>query len=174
MVSAIRFFATRNDVVAVLEEVEAAANISYVRFGKVRGEEIDSYDHCKAIPQLGIARADAVEHGDCFLIVPPGVSVAPRRLARGEFVVDQLENPQTVAYQVGGIWGEDVLLHSDFTVLAKEGPALEIMRQLRSAVRRRFERIKAFYVGPEAARMLDSGKRLTGAIQEPLEYDLAR
>jgi hypothetical protein len=44
----------------------------------------------------------------------------------------------------------------------------------RNAVRRRFVRVGAYWIGPEAAGLLDAGNRLTAAVQSPREYDLVR
>jgi hypothetical protein len=46
----------------------------------------------------------------------------------------------------------------------------ELLRLVRSLMRKQFKKIKAFYVGQAAERMLDSGKRLTMAVQSPRTF----
>ena len=61
-----------------------------------------------------------------------------------------------------------------FATVANLEFATAFMKAVRSSVRKRFEKIQAFYVGAEAAQMLDAGKRLTIAAQSPPDYDLRR
>jgi hypothetical protein len=48
------------------------------------------------------------------------------------------------------------------------------MKVFKSETKKRFRKIKTFYVGQEAERMLDEGKRLTAAAQSPQWMDLSR
>jgi hypothetical protein len=74
----------------------------------------------------------------------------------------------------GGLWGDDILLHGRFASASKEAFSSELLQLVGSLVRKQFKKIKAFYVGQAAERMLDSGKRLTIAVQSPRTIDLSR
>jgi len=51
-------------------------------------------------------------------------------------------------------------------------PAKHLLQKFTYEVRKRFERIRGYYVGPEAHELLKEGKRLTIAEQSPREFDL--
>ncbi len=71
-------------------------------------------------------------------------------------------------------WGDAVLLYGKFGAVSSHPDSLALLRESRLEIRKRFKRIKAYYVGPQAERMLDSGMRLTLALQTPTTFDLAR
>ncbi len=71
-------------------------------------------------------------------------------------------------------WGDSVLLYGRFGTVSSHPDSVEILRELRRELRRRFDRIKAYYVGREAGQLLDRGARLTLAVQTPTTFDLSR
>jgi hypothetical protein len=83
-------------------------------------------------------------------------------------------NPKTITFTPGGYWGNDILLNGRFATASSDDVSLGLLKRFRSLVRKRFEKIKAFYVGAEAAQLLDGGKRLTIAAQSPEMFDLSR
>jgi len=95
-------------------------------------------------------------------------------VAGPRYVFDQLLNPESVTFSPGGFWGENILLHGRFATVSTATFSLELMKLLGAAVRKRFGKIKAFYVGEEAMKMLDNGTRLTIAAQSPRTLDLSR
>jgi hypothetical protein len=52
--------------------------------------------------------------------------------------------------------------------------ARRLQRTFDTAIRKHFVKISAFFVGPAAEALLDSGCRLTAAEQSPPEFDLRR
>lgn len=52
--------------------------------------------------------------------------------------------------------------------------AKAIQSAFSNAIGKLFVRVSAFRVGPNALKMLDSGGRLTIAVQSPPQYDLRR
>lgn len=173
MCSSIRFFATRNDVLPVLESVEMACPIDYVQFGATDAAKAVKFPSVHAIPNLGIASSDSAINCATYLICKRGYQVQARAI-RGRYLFDQLLNPETVTFTPAGLWGGDILLHGRFATTSASSDSAELMKRIGSAVRSRFEKIKAFYVGREAAQMLGSGKRLAIAVQSPQTLDLSR
>jgi len=174
MPTQIRFFATQNDLVPVLEAVEAGRAIMYVKFGWSDSQLPESFPTVTMLPNLGTASHEAAINCDSFLICLREKAIRARQVPGPRYVFDQLLNPETVTFAPGGFWGNDVLLHGRFATTSSEMFSVELMKLLGSAVRKRFDKIKAFYVGEEAAQMLDSGKRLTIAVQSPRMLDLSR
>jgi hypothetical protein len=173
MPSQIRFFATKNDLVPVLEALEAAREIKYVRFGVAGGSAPASFSAVAVLPKLGIASHESSINSDTYLICGKAETLRAREVARG-FVFDQLVNPDTVTFTPGGFWGEDVLLHGRFATASATPFSSDLMKLLGSVARKRFKKVKAFYVGPEAEHCLDRGKRLAIAAQSPRTLDLSR
>jgi len=89
-------------------------------------------------------------------------------------MIDQLMKPRYDEFNPGGLWGKNVLLHGRFATASDAVTSVELMKLAGAAVRKRFQKIKAFYVGEEAAQLLDAGMRLAGAEQSPLTLDLTR
>jgi hypothetical protein len=167
------FFGTRNDLVPVLETVESQRAIKYARSGKSNIPTAATFPTVTALPNLGIASHESSMASDTFLICGKTETLRPREV-RGHYLFDQLLNPDTVIFTAGGLWGKEIMLNGRFGTVSTGVFASELMRLLRSAMRKRFKRIKAFYVGKEAELMLDSGKRLAVAAQSPRTFDLSR
>jgi hypothetical protein len=77
-----------------------------------------------------------------------------------------------VEFKPGGIWNEDVLLHGRIATASESQISQALMKRFQSAAKKTFSKVKAFYVGPKALVLLDSGKRLTISAQSPREFDL--
>ena len=169
----IRFFATRSDLVRLLQVIEENQPIKYVRFGSMKTNAESSFSTVTALPNLGRASHESAINCDTFLICPKTYVVRSRKIAQ-RYVFDQLLNPDTVTFTPGGIWAESILLHGRFATAAGGDFASRLMQQLTSAIRRQFRKVRAFYVGNEAEAMLDQGKRLTIAAQAPRALDLSR
>lgn len=169
----ISFFATKDDLVPVLHAVERKREIKYVSRGighALVGEEFASSER---LPSLGVAPSEAAVNGDRYLLCRKGAVLQARR-AGGNVHIDQMLNPDTVSFLTGGLWSGDVLLYGEFSTIGRESFAVDLMKVVRAEVRTRFERIRAYWVGEGAARLLDAGKRLAMAAQSPREYDLRR
>lgn len=173
MASQIRFFATRNDILPVLESVEKTCELEYVQFGASDTERPVTFATVGAIPNLGIASHESAINCATYLMCRKGAVVRSRSVG-DRHLFDQLLNPETVTFTSGGIWDGEILLNGRFATASAHTVSAELMKRIGAAVRKRFEKIKAFYVGPEAVQMLDSGKRLAIAAQSPRTFDLAR
>jgi hypothetical protein len=88
--------------------------------------------------------------------------------------VDQLANPDSTVLRHGGLFKENVLLQGEVRTAYKTKVAQRLQRAFDAAIRKHFVKIQAFYVGPAAGVLLDSGCRLTAAEQCPPESDLRR
>jgi len=168
------FFATRNDILPVLRAVENTLPVKYVEFGHTTSLNLQKYARGEDIPNLGIAPRES--HASCpiFLICDPALEIDMRPINGGEwYAVDQLHNPDTIAYQTGGLWKDILLYGSIGTCTATFSPiSKKLLQRYTYQVRKHFKYIGAYYVGPEAEQMLRQGKRLTLAEQSPKSFDL--
>jgi hypothetical protein len=172
------FFATKNDLKMMLTAVEDRLPIEYVRMGQGRATDGDRYVTSVEIPNLGLATTDSAVTAGEFLVTPKGHPVEARPVLGNDGVTryffDQLANPGTVTFAPGGLWGDAILLHGRIATVTDHETSQALMSEFGKALRKSFRRIKAFWVGPEAERLLDAGKRLTISAQSSKEFDLTR
>jgi len=177
----IYFFGLKEDLVPMLELVESNGRLKYVRMGNFLKHEfkesISVFDTGAGIPILGRATAESWVACESFLVCQRESPIILRSLqgsSSGERVcVDQLANSDSVEFKPGGIWNEDVLLNGRIATASESQISQALMKRFKAAIRKTFSKVRAFYVGPKALALLESGKRLTGAVQSPTEFDLA-
>ena len=173
------FFATAEDLLPVFSIVEAKRNLSYTLMDQIYSPKIVSYAHGSELPTLhSPAPSESAVNCPGYLVTDAEQSVVLRELSiyegRRRWAVDQLENPDTTVFWHGGLYEETVFLHGRVATVSKSKLAQSLQRSFASAIKKEFVRIKAFYVGAEAAALLSAGCRLTIAKQSPREYDLSR
>ncbi|MGO9444236.1 MAG: hypothetical protein ACLPXB_05580 [Thiobacillaceae bacterium] len=105
------------------------------------------------------------------------IAVRPVSQRRGgvKYAVDQLVNPQTVVLDGGGMLDAERLIAGYVGTATNDDLATDIYALFAKVIRRKYEKIKSYYVGPEAVQLLDDGVRLTinGKVADTT-YDLAR
>jgi hypothetical protein len=161
------FFATHADLVDIARQIAVARSVDFVQGGLF------------AEPKVAVLTdVDGLRKFETYLIVDSGVSVTPRVvLQRGGgqmYAVDQANNPQTIALQTGGKYGEHQLVAGQIGTVGKSTQSDELYAMFAKSIRKQFEKIKSFHVGPEAVAMLDAGVRLSATPKSPEAYDLVR
>jgi len=172
------FFATANDLLPVLAAVESRRRLAYTLTGHAASADITSFYSGESLPTLrSSATSDTASTASAYLVmeVDTPIVVRPTQV-QGEdkprWAIDQLANPDSTVLWHGGLWRPDVLLSGRVASNSKTASSQSLQRAFDTQIKRHFSRIKAFYVGEEAAQLLDSGARLTMSVQSPLEYDL--
>jgi hypothetical protein len=177
-VKQIVFFAVEGDLLPVLEAVEQAGAVSYFPMDSSSSAVSDAILRAADIPKLGAASAASSINCDAYLVVERSVSIAIRTVRQttgvNAYVVDQLENPESVVLTPGGLWTEGVIIMGRVATASDAPMSQALMKRFQRAVKRSFTKIRAFYVGPHAAACMDRGYRLTIASQSPRDLDLAR
>ncbi|MGO8747256.1 MAG: hypothetical protein ACLQNE_14820 [Thermoguttaceae bacterium] len=176
----ILFFALKEDLLALLELVESKGSLKYVLTGNFLADEIKDgptvFATGAAIPNLGKATAESAIACESFLVceqeTPINLDAVHGRTSK-RVCVDQLANPDTVTFTPGGVWNEDVVLHGRTATASESQISQVLMKRFQAAIKKAFTKVKAFYVGPKALTLLESGKRLTISAQSPREFDLA-
>jgi hypothetical protein len=172
----IHFYATRGDMLPVLEAVERDGPLQYVRTGNELSPDFETFLHGADIPNLGTADRETGSGCKAFLVTTTAVPITVRsRPGIGgveRYYMDQLVNPDTVCFTPAGIWGDDFVLNGRVATISDTPVPRDIMKRFYSAIRKRFTKVRAFWVGPEALALLGAGKRLTIAAQSPREFDL--
>jgi hypothetical protein len=175
----LHFYATREDLLPVLASVEDKLDVRYTLMDEYSSKDIDFFHQGRDLPTLSQpSPSESAANGPAYLVTLGAEPARPRELpafdGRTRLVIDQLENPASTVLLHGGRYGKHVLLYGRVATTSRAPTALKLQRAFESAIRKSFVRIKAFYIGQAAAVLLDSGVRLTSAVQSPREYDLSR
>ena len=174
----VNFFATRCDLLDLLTEVEAGLHVHYCQGGLFDAPRVVEYKHAGDIPDLGFTAEDASIKGTSFLIARQTTVFILREIRQRtggtRYAIDQLWNPDTVAFAPGGLFDDRTLMAGTFGTCSSCPQSLGLLRLFRKAVRRRWSKIRSYFAGPEAEKILDAGGRLTTDVRAPLEYDLRR
>ncbi len=173
------FFATSDDLLPVLLSVEARHTVAYTLCDHVNEPRVDHFSTARDLRTLFQQQPfESAVLGPAYLVTESGTEVLLRRLSpyegKDRWAVDQLANPDSTVLRHGGLYGENVLLRGEIRTAYRTKVADRLQRAFDAAIRKHFAKIRSFYVGPEAATLLDSGSRLTVAQQCPPESDLRR
>jgi hypothetical protein len=173
------FFATPDDLLPVLLSVEARHSIVYTPCDHDAKPRAEHFRTARDLPTLfRLQPFESAVGGPSYLVTELGSDVILRQLPRYEgkdrWTVDQLANPNSTVLQHGGFYHDNILLQGQVRTAYKTTVAVRLQRAFDAAIQRHFVKVKAFYVGPAAEALLDSGWRLTAAQQCPLDYDLRR
>jgi hypothetical protein len=172
----IHFYAVKDDLLEVLEIVERAGSLDYARKGVFTTPNTESFGRGAEIPALGMADSSSASGCKTFLVVTRGtpINIRPIDLVSGgrHYAVDQLINLDSVTFTPAGLRSEGLLLYGCVATTSKSIGSQQLMKRFYSAIRKKFSRIKAFYVGTKARELLERGARLAVSEQSPTEYDL--
>ena len=113
-----------------------------------------------------------------YLVSKKGVEIISRSVSqrRGgvKFAVDLLVNTQSIVLRCGGRLNTERLLAGDVSMATDNSEAHKLFEVFSKVIRQYFKKIKSYYVGPDAARLLDEGCRLCPTEKSTPEYDLSR
>ena len=173
----IPFYATQNDLFDLLGSLSAPGNLAVTESGlfehpEVRTSALEQAEH------LGISESGNHVTDKTYLIhkVAETIDVReiPQRRGGVRYSVDQQMNPHTVGLRAGGTFGENVVISGQLGLGTGDPRSDELAKLLLREMKKRFTKIKSYYVGAEALSLFDSGARLTINFAAPPEYDLAR
>jgi hypothetical protein len=178
MSKVIGFFATRNDLLDLLGEVESRRMVHYIEAGMFDSPEIATYRLASQIPDLGVIHVDASHKGLSLLIADDATSFAyeivPQRRGGVRYAVDQKENPDTIDLIPGGQFDDRTILAGRFGTCTDSPMSASLFNVVGRVARKKWPRIKGNFVSSEALAILDGGGRLTDDLRSPREYDLQR
>lgn len=176
MSSEMRFYATRDDWVTLLCCMERNIEIHYMRSGACPLGQIPArYESCLEIPNLGFSTTPSSISSATYIICNKRLLLTPRQVGSGEhrrLTYDQLENPETVTFTPGGIWGNKVLIFGRIATVSNSLFSQSFFKIIKKIVRKEYKKAQSYWVGPNARRLYLSGYRLTIAEQTPPKFDL--
>jgi hypothetical protein len=173
-----QLFATRSDLAPGLERVESKLRLKYVSYLDP-GPLPLTFASLTEVPDLGQARSGDHMTGHCYLVVDAGAQVPVRAVAgkggQVQHLIDLDRAPPALLLRTGGVFGERALIAGNVGPVGGREESLALYRAFAPELLRGFEKIKAYQVGPEAARLLEEGWRLvTISVRSPAGYDLRR
>jgi hypothetical protein len=175
-VSLVSFFALRGDILSVLEEVETKSRPVYTLAEYYPSPKVRQLGHGSNISDLGIAAGEQTALCAQYLITQSGLEIQSERIRRWDgsivYVVNQSLNPDSVMLTAAGVWNKRIIIAGNIGSNSKSESSKVWMRKYRAAIKKRFTRINAFWVGPLALERFRDGWRLTIAEQSSREYDL--
>lgn len=170
------FFATKSDLLALFRSVETTGPLSFIPYGDSRSERaFDVYTSGASLPRVGEAAGDSSSLCDIYVVTRDPSSIRTRHVSANSgprFLVDQLENPDTITINVGGALAPVALLRGTIST-ASDTPASKSLFSLwKRHAQSLWKSHRGVLVGADAETSWLAGTRLTGSIHSPPEYDL--
>lgn len=170
------FFATASDLLPGLKRFEQQESVQYVLTGLHDCRTPEVYASGAAIPNLGQAPSGHAISEPTFLVLRRTTTLVirevPQQLGGVKFAIDQLLNPDSTVFWPGGLFARDALISGRIATNGMTDAARQLQQVMIRTVTKGFRKVRAFWLGPEAALMWESGARLTMAVQMPPDYDL--
>jgi hypothetical protein len=178
MSKSIHFFAAKSDLKPVFTAVESKRQLQYVRTGLLESSTTLIVNSGLQIPHLGIAIRGNHVHEDSYLITDANDQVIVRPVPQNKggllYAIDQKANPRTITLRAGGVFKTTAVIAGEVSTCTNDPDSVNLANAFTREIRRRFKRIKSFYVGPEAEQLLDAGYRLTIGVNASSEIDLVK
>ena len=165
MVKRINFFATKNDMVSVLSEMEEQLpfGIKYIQCGKT-----DSilYSTVKDIPGLGTLKEKHSEIS--FLIMPNDEEVTSTQSGQ----VFQGDNPRSLEFDPSGISEDGTgLIHGLFATMEDNEISDGLLKAVKKIINSECKKVRGWYIGKEAESLYGKLRFICIGLSEPEEYD---
>lgn len=176
MSRSIAFFAAGEDLKGVAAAIEAERRLQYVLTGLFDTRELLTADSVEDIESFGIAQKGDQAQERSYLVAaatrPINVREVPQRRGGVKYAIDQMENPATLVISPGGRFGDVAVIGGQIGTATDDVAALELFKSFEREIKRRFSKVKSYYVGPSAKALMESGARLTTSVRSPAEFDL--
>lgn len=165
MVKRINFFATKNDMVSVLSEMEEQLpfGIKYIQCGKT-----DSilYSTVKDIPGLGTLKEKHSEIS--FLIMRKDEEVTSTQSGQ----VYQGDNPRSLEFDPSGISEDGTgLIHGLFATMEDNEISDGLLKAVKKIMNSECKKVRGWYIGKEAESLYGKLRFICIGLSEPEEYD---
>lgn len=163
----IPLYATQSDLLAVVQEACSVRPLEFAVMGL--------FDEAK--PTV-LNDPEKLLPFTAYLVFDKGLGVIVRQVSQRKggvkYAVDPMENPQAIVLRCGGLFDAQRLIAGDISTATRDAQSEALYALFAKVIRRRFDKIRSYYVGPAATQLLDSGVRLTSGAKSPETYDLVR
>lgn len=159
----------------VLDAVEQRDPVNYVRAGLQSEPAPSVYSSVRQIPDFAIAATgDAMKEPRFLILRDPSALVVqpvPQRAGGTRFAIDQSTSPQSILLAPGGSH-HGAIIAGQLSTISEDPESMSLYRAVSGEVRKRFRKIRSYYVGPDAETRLRAGARLTIAVDASPKLDL--
>lgn len=173
------FFATRSDMVPGIERIESERRLKYALCDEYDLSDVPTVSSLLALDDLGSSRTGKAIDAPMFLVTPHDepikVETIERPRSKTRYAVTQEGNPRSIVIALSGLYQEAILVPGKVGSVSDHPEAIALYKYVVRELTRGFVKVRMYFVGPEALRMMDEGRRLvTIGIRSPPEYDLRR
>lgn len=173
----IHLFATRKDLEPGIRRIERRRALKYALCGMPNAPDVRTWRSLLDLETLGKAAAGNQSHCERILVLEANAELRIRRVAQASggtrYAVDQLENPISIVFQLGGIFQGGFLICGHIGTASNNPDAVQLFREFSTSLTDGFQKHGDYFVGKEAVEFQRSGVRLiTMHIAESREYDL--
>jgi hypothetical protein len=170
----ILFFATRDDILTILEPIERTLSLVYYPYGRFPESSIPRYTSAAQIPNLGFSPTGMDDTDLRYLILPSNTQLIVRR---NQYVpelrfVDHDCNPSAVVLLPGGCYGDDCIIQGVFLAARADADAMQLLKLYRRTLRNTFLKVRDCYMGHLAQNWWRRGARLTDSVRSSPDRDL--
>lgn len=174
----IDIFATRSDMLPLIENIEIQKSLQYSKTGLFHKEDISTFHSLKDFDGLGYCEFGNRPKEVAFIILEKKHKIEIRTVKQRAggylYAIDQLENPNSIVFQPPGIYKDKHLIMGSIGTASESKVSKELFRFFKKEIVRGFSKVQGFYIGPEAMKLAQTGVRLiTMHIEQSSEYDLA-
>lgn len=166
MAKRINFFATRSDMVQLLNTI-----IDELSFeAEIINMDNNVFEFAEDIPDFG--KLDKSHMEKSFLIMKKNEERVLHKIPDGVRVYPG-ENPRSLECNPGGMSSDNsCLIHGMFNAMEDNEISTELLRTAKRVIRRSFESVNGWYIGPEAMGLKGKVRFVCIGVSEPVEYDL--
>ena len=168
--------ATKNDWIELFARANGGEQL---RFYANKAAQLDSIVplYLNDIPNLGHAQSGIQVQEPCYLALPATEPVVPREIRQTNGVIrysiDQPTNPDSFSFWPCGLWKDDWFIISEMNSAHQVGRSLDVVKKMRSIMRRTFEYNDLCWIGPECRRLY-SRRAITTDYRYPSVMDYYR
>jgi len=172
------FFTTLADIESVFSILENSFAIKYYKTGLLDSNLMPVYKSIFDVPNVGFVNYGDWNFTDSYLMMPKNTSLNIRDISQRnggvKYAVDQSENSESVVINIGGIYlkGNNVLAAGKMGTISTSTFSDDIYKMFVRELRKKFRKVKTFYVSRQAEDKLKSGWRLVTDDRQTKDYDL--
>lgn len=172
------YFATPTDLKKIIETIDGETSYQYVEAKNFSVEEYESALHLQTLldyPQIGYSKSGTC-NTSIILLLPREQKLQLKRVSGGSagsrIIVSQELNQPSVAWFLGGMWNEHILLKGEISTVHNDPATKDMMKQIQRCFAVHCSKNQGYYISPEVASLSDV--RLITMVGEtvPPEYDL--
>lgn len=172
------FFATKNDMISLLEGItdSEGTRIVYVKTGDSNDDSLSVFSSIENIPDLGILNSP--NHCiDSYLIMYHNEKIVTEKFVlksdKKITAVYPTNNINSIVFAPSGFYKNNpCLIHGQFSTMQSNVIVKRLLGEIKKRIKKQFTNVHGWYIGPEAITLYGKVRFVTISADEPVEYDL--